>query len=236
MNYVLIAVIAIMAIGAVIGLKKGFVDMLFGAVSMIIALIVAIMIGPKISAFVQENTGIADKVAVKVSQTLNLEELAIELPEPDAFVDNLNLPEIMKEKITSAEFTEKLNLDKMADDASRKMAEVVAAFLAKMIITAVCFVAVYIVALILLYLLNKVLDVFAKLPLLKQANQLAGMVLGLVQGVLVVWLFFAVITIIGGTEFGQTTFGYINGSKLLSFLYTNNIPMNFITKTVTNLF
>lgn len=236
MNYVLIAVIAIMAIGAVIGLKKGFVDMLFGAVSMIIALIVAIMIGPKISAFVQENTGIADKVAVKVSQTLNLEELAIELPEPDAFVDNLNLPEIMKEKITSAEFTEKLNLDKMADDASRKMAEVVAAFLAKMIITAVCFVAVYIVALILLYLLNKVLDVFAKLPLLKQANQLAGMVLGLVQGVLVVWLFFAVITIIGGTEFGQTTFGYINDSKLLSFLYTNNIPMNFITKTVTNLF
>lgn len=236
MNYVLIVVIAILAIGAIIGLKKGFVDMLFGTVSMTIALIVAIVIGPKIGAFVQENTGIADKVAVKVSQTLNLEELAIELPEPDAFVDNLNLPEMMKDKITSAEFTEKVNLDKMAEDASRKMAEVVASFLAKMIITAVCFVVVYIVALLLLYLLNKVLDVFAKLPLLKQANQLAGMALGLFQGVLVVWLFFAIITTIGGTEFGQTTFGYINSSKLLSFLYANNVPMNFITKTVTNLF
>lgn len=236
MNYVLIAVIAILAIGAIIGLKKGFVDMLFGAVSMIIALILAIIIGPKLGTFVQEHTGFADRIAVKVSQTLNLEELAIEIPETDVFIDNLNLPEVMKNKITSAEFAEKLNLDKMAEDASKRMAEVVATFLAKMMITALCFVIVYIVALILLYLLNKVLDVFAKLPLLKQANQLAGMALGLLQAVLIVWLFFAVITVIGGTEFGQTTFGYINGNKLLSFLYTNNIPMNFITKTVANLF
>jgi len=124
----------------------------------------------------------------------------------------------------------------VAEDASAKMAEVVAVFLAKMIITALCFVIVYIITLILLYLINKVLDVFAKLPLLKQANQLAGMALGLFQGILVIWLFFAVITVIGGTEFGQTTFGYINDSKLLSFIYTNNIPMNFITKTVANLF
>ena len=42
MNFVLIAVIAILAIGAVIGWKKGFVDMLFGAVSMILALILAV--------------------------------------------------------------------------------------------------------------------------------------------------------------------------------------------------
>jgi len=236
MNYVLIVVIAILAIGAIIGLKKGFVDMLFGAVSMTIALILAIVIGPKLGTFVQENTGFTDKVAAKVTQTLNLEELAIELPEPDDFVANLNLPEVMKDKITSAEFTEKLDLDKVAEDASAKMAEVVAVFLAKMIITALCFVIVYIITLILLYLINKVLDVFAKLPLLKQANQLAGMALGLFQGILVIWLFFAVITVIGGTEFGQTTFGYINDSKLLSFIYTNNIPMNFITKTVANLF
>ena len=84
---------------------------------------------------------------------------------------------------------------------------------------------------ILLYALNKVLDVFAKLPLLKQANKLVGMALGLVQGILLVWLFFALVTVISGTEFGQTMFRYINESKLLSFLYTNNIPMNFITKT-----
>ena len=75
-----------------------------------------------------------------------------------------------------------------------------------------------------------------KLPLLKQANQLAGLALGAFQAVLIIWLFFAVVTIISGTEFGQSVFGYINSSKLLSFLYKNNIPMNFITKTVANLF
>ena len=236
MNYVLIIVLAILVIGAVIGWKKGFVDMLFGAVSMTIALILAIIIGPKLGEFVQANTGIMEKLAVKVSQTLNLEELAIEIPDTDTFVENLNLPVVIKEKITSAEFEEKLNLDKMAEDASEKMAEVVATFLAKMIISALCFVIVFVAALIVLFLLNKVLDVFAKLPLLKQANQIAGLALGAFQAILVIWLFFAVITVISGTEFGQNMFGYINDSKLLSFLYTNNIPMNFITTKVANLF
>ena len=116
------------------------------------------------------------------------------------------------------------------------MAAGVAEFLAKTILGALCFVLVFIIAMILLYALNKVLDIFAKLPLLKQANKLVGMALGLVQGILLVWLFFALVTVISGTEFGQTMFRYINESKLLSFLYTNNIPMNFITKTVADLF
>lgn len=236
MNYVLIAVIAILAIGAVVGWKKGFVDMLFGAVSMIVALILAVIIGPKLGAVVQGSDGIMETLTVKVSETLNLEELAVEIPDANVFVENLNLPDVMKEKLSSAEFMEKIELDIIAEDASHKMADAVAVFLAKTIITALCFVIVFVVALILLYLLNKVLDVFAELPLLKQANQLVGLALGFCQGILVVWMFFAVVTVISGTEFGQIVFGYICDSKLLDFLYKNNIPMNYITKAATELF
>lgn len=236
MNFVLIAVIAILAIGAVIGWKRGFVDMLFGAVSMILALVLAVIIAPKLGAVVQGNENIMEKLTVKVSEVLNLDELAVEIPDAERLVDNLNLPNAIKEKITSAEFMEKIELDALAENASSKMADAVAGFLAKTIITAVCFVVVFVVALILLYLLNKVLDVFAKLPLLKQANQLVGLALGVCQSVLVIWVFFAVITMIGGSEFGQTIFGYISDSKLLDFLYKNNIPMNYITKTAANLF
>ncbi len=236
MNFVLIAVIAVLAIGAVIGWKRGFVDMLFGAVSMILALVLAVIIAPKLGAAVQENENIMEKLTVKVSEVLNLDELAVEIPDAERLVDNLNLPNAIKEKITSAEFMEKIELDTLAEDASSKMADAVAVFLAKTIITAVCFVVVFVVALILLYLLNKVLDVFAKLPLLKQANQLVGLALGVCQSVLVIWVLFAVITMIGGSEFGQTMLGYISDSKLLDFLYKNNIPMNYITKTAANLF
>lgn len=236
MNFVLIAVIAILAIGAVIGWKRGFVDMLFGAVSMILALVLAVIIAPKLGAVVQGNENIMEKLTVKVSEVLNLDELAVEIPDAERLVDNLNLPNAIKDKIVSAEFMEKIELDALAEDASSKMADAVAVFLAKTIITAVCFVVVFVVALILLYLLNKVLDVFAKLPLLKQANQLVGLALGVCQSVLVIWVLFAVITMIGGSEFGQTIFGYISDSKLLDFLYKNNIPMNYITKTAANLF
>jgi len=152
MNFVLIAVIAILAIGAVIGWKRGFVDMLFGAVSMILALVLAVIIAPKLGAAIQENENIMGKLTVKVSEVLNLDELAVEIPDAERLVDNLNLPNAIKEKITSAEFMEKIELDTLAEDASSKMADAVAVFLAKTIITAVCFVVVFVVALILLYL------------------------------------------------------------------------------------
>ena len=236
MNYVLIAVIAILAIGAIIGLKKGFVDMLFGAVSMTIALILAVIVGPKLGGVVQGSERIMETLTVKVSETLNLDELAVDIPDADVLLENLNLPEVMKEKLSSAEFMEKTGLDAATEDASHKMADAVALFLAKTIINALCFVIIFIVALILLWLLNNVLDVFAKLPLLKQANQLAGLALGLCQSVLVIWMFFAIITVISGSEFGQTVLGYVCDSKLLDFLYKNNIPMNYITKAAAELF
>ena len=236
MNYVLIIILAALVVSAIYGWNKGFVDMMFGAVSMTVALILAVVIGPKLGEVLQNNGTIMDKLTTTVSTTLNLEDMAIELPEPELLVENLNLPIIIKEKLASAEFAESLKLDEMAEDASAKMAAGVAEFLAKTILGALCFVLVFIIAMILLYALNKVLDVFAKLPLLKQANKLVGMALGLVQGILLVWLFFALVTVISGTEFGQTMFRYINESKLLSFLYTPNLPMNSITKTVADLF
>lgn len=236
MNYVLIAVIAILATGAIVGWKKGFVDMLFGAVSMLLALALAVIIGPKLGAAVQGSENIMNKLTTKVSATLNLDELAIEIPQADVFIDNLNLPIVIKEKITSSEFVENMEINSLAETASDKMAEVVAVFLAKLIVSAVCFVIVFVVALILIYIADKILDLFTKLPLLKQANQLAGLALGVCQAILVVWMFFAVITMAGGTSFGQTMFGYISDSELLDFLYKNNIPMNYITKTAAKLF
>ena len=236
MNFVLIAVLAILAIGAVIGWKKGFVEMLFGAISMILALALAVIFAPKLSAVLQENETIMGKLTVKVSEVLNLDELVVEVPDAERLVDNLNLPNAIKETIVSAEFMEKLELDTLAEDATSKMADAVAALLAKIIITAVCFVVAFVVALLLLYLLNKLLDVVAKLPVLKQANQLAGLALGLCQSILVIWMFFAVITMVGGSEFGQTMFAYISDSNVLDFLYKNNVPMNYITKTAANLF
>ena len=55
MNYVLIIILAALVVSAIYGWNKGFVDMLFGAVSMTVALILAVVIGPKLGEVLQNN-------------------------------------------------------------------------------------------------------------------------------------------------------------------------------------
>lgn len=234
MNYVLILVILIIATAALIGWKRGLISVIFGLVSMIAALILATIFGPKLSDLIQTKTEVKAKLAVKLSETLKLDELALEFPDGEGFMEKLELPTVLTDMLHTEGLSEKLNLNNLAETASTKVAESISNFLAGLALAAVCYIIVFLVALIILNCLRGVLNIFSKLPLLKEANALGGLVLGLVQGILIIWILFAVVTVFSGTGFGQAVLDYINDSELLSFLYTNNIPMKFIRDAVAN--
>ena len=59
-------------------------------------------------------------------------------------------------------------------------------------------------------------------PIIKGINQYAGLILGAGEGIIIVWVFFLIITIMGNTELGTALNQYIEDSKFLSFIYNNN--------------
>ena len=67
------------------------------------------------------------------------------------------------------------------------------------------------------------LDIISKLPILHQVNILAGATAGAIEGLVLVWIGFIIITMLGSTTFGQEALGLINDNELLSYLYNNNI-------------
>ena len=68
-----------------------------------------------------------------------------------------------------------------------------------------------------------VLDIVAKLPVLHQINSTAGLLVGLADGLLKVWIVFIVLDLFADTEWGSLILALISQNEFLASLYQNNI-------------
>lgn len=109
-----------------------------------------------------------------------------------------------------------------------KLQEIMADGITWKTIDVVVYVSIFLVINIVLRILACSLELVTKIPGLHDMNQLAGVLLGAVEGLALIWLFFLIITAFASTEAGQWCFERIEGSQILSFLYIKNIFMTFI--------
>ena len=93
-------------------------------------------------------------------------------------------------------------------------------------------ILVYVITFFLVNLLLRMtvmtLDVITDLPVLHGINQFFGLVLGLLQGVAVIWIGFLVLTVLVHTDFGTKLMAMVNESAVLSMLYNSNIFLRYL--------
>lgn len=230
MNVLLIAVCIILALSVVIGFFRGFVRILFSLVSMVVLLVVVAWATPYIAQFLKHNTGIyhqleqvcSERIYQSLEQTLHHgheEARTQNKPEvsAEAFGEMLPLPQSWVEEIV-----------KNANDAAVQAVDTeglcrqAGAYLADWILQGIAFFATYLLCSIALHLILGLLDVMSHLPVLKGVNRALGAVVGLVQGLMLVWLLLFVITIACTSQPGQLLMAEIERSEILTFLYRHN--------------
>ena len=72
------------------------------------------------------------------------------------------------------------------------------------------------------------LGIVSHLPILHGLNKTAGLVLGFAEGVVLVWIFFLVITVCASTRAGGQLLKMTAQSSILSWLYRNNLLLNWL--------
>ncbi len=92
-------------------------------------------------------------------------------------------------------------------------------FVSRVLAVAVTFVVLR----LLLGTLSISLNILVKVPGLSLLNRLLGASLGLVQQLLIVWLFFLVVSIFAHTGWGGTLSQVIRESMWMGYLYENNL-------------
>ena len=223
MNVLLIITLLILAGFGLVGMKTGLIKMVFSLVSIVVALACAILFSPMLANILEQNTGVHDFLTQKV-------EVVLEAVAPDAqsvtdYLEDLPFPELIKNTLQA-------DSDTLQFVSAQALAveSYVCERIVNVIMNSIAFAVTFFAALIALIILCRVLDLISKLPLLNEMNRMAGLAAGLAEGILVIWVFFIVLTMFTGTEFGQNAMRMISENVLLSYLYDNNWLSRFITK------
>jgi len=224
MNWLLVIVLAILVVNALIGMKVGLIKTVFSLCSLIVALVLTVWISPVVNGSMRGNEKFYDNISTKVEKMLPFAEEEAKAKEQVSIIEGLKLPQSIKDSLiknNNAEVYKELSISSFKD--------YVANYLTGIIINALAFIVTFVIILIILWIASIALDIISKLPLINQVNKTAGLLAGLVHGLVVVWLFFILITVFGSSELGQKAMEMIGDSQILGIIYNNNLLLGFIT-------
>lgn len=140
-----------------------------------------------------------------------------------ALVEESTLPQFVKDLLL-----ENNNSAIYEELGVRYFAEYIAGYMSNMVVEIVSFLLTFIFAFVIVKALSAVIDIIGELPVIGALNHAGGAVIGIAQGLLLVWILFLIITVVCTTEFGKECFRMIEESQILTILYNTNILLSKI--------
>lgn len=219
-NWLFILVIAILATFTYYSYRRGFVRSALSMTLFIITIILVNFINPIVTEFIMEETPIYENIkstCVEIYTPQNHNEIASTGSDED-IINSYPIADILKEKIIKDNKPENYQLFDV-----NAVQEYVAAYIAKTIISSASYIISFILVSIILRVLMTALNILTRLPVLKEINKTVGAVLGLAEGLIIVWLLFVAAEIFNTTAFGMSIQTQISGNIILKFISDYNI-------------
>ena len=237
MNWLLIIVILVLAGNIVWGFSKGFLRVIYSMLAWIAILVFVTWATPYVANVLTEKTNIDNRIETNLDEKLH--ELVIgdtngqkEDREPDTQNPGQGKKNYrdLQMKLPDAVTNKLFDTHKIADQILEGSGayDVVAGRATDLVMRVISFVLVLLIAVISFHLLSVVLKVVEKLPLIGGINRLLGLFAGLVKGILIIWLAFAIIAMAGTTDIGIALISYIYESPLLIWAYENNFVLTLL--------
>lgn len=216
MDYIiLIGVVAVLALSGFYGYKRGFVHIVLSMVAMVVTVILAGLLTVPVSAMIKSATPLYDNLEESVSDLVTENGVTI------TSVDKLGLPKQIEEKILEG-----------AGEAIGSFNEYIVTTVSDMLLKAITFFVLIIVIYIIVRIVILVFDFISKLPLINSINKTGGLVVGLVQGLIFIWIACLVVTAFGNKAWAQEVFAQIDANSFLTFIYNNNPIIYVVTKFI----
>ena len=210
------------------GHYRGFLRQCVSIGALVITILAVRFATPYVTSFLKENTQVRQVVAEMMVKASGLEEYREEQQDTPAFqriaIENLKLPQSMKDALIENNNSEVYNL--LGVD---HFIEYVSAYLAGILINA----AVSVLMFLLIQLLVRWLDLLARLPIISGLNKIAGALLGLAHGLLLLWVACLLLDLFSATPLGSALMKQVEESSWLTFLYQYNL-LGFLLRGILN--
>lgn len=188
-------IIAIIALSAFLGYRKGFVTLAIKFFAFIIAIAITFIIYKPVSNIVINVTQIDESIENSILEKAN---------------------EIMTNE-------ENETSNKMLEDAKTGILPQTAREIAVNIVTGGVVLILFIAVRIALKFVTALANIVAKLPIIKQFNEMGGLLYGVLRGVLVVYIAMLLIGVVGQINQQNSIHQNINESYVGKMMYENNV-------------
>ncbi len=206
-----IILVAIIALNVFICYKKGLVKLAVGLIAVLVSVILAVLLYKPVSNIIINNTELDEKIKSAITENFVNEEETTEETEDNGFM----------------KYIEKY----VEDPVNKTKNEIVieaSGVIATKLIDIIAMVSIFIVARLVLILLTFVTDMITSLPILKQFNELGGILYGLIKALLIIYVLLAIAFFIVYTTGSTGLADAIANSFITKFFYNNNLLLSIL--------
>ncbi|MCI8700415.1 MAG: CvpA family protein [Clostridia bacterium] len=204
-----IILVVILAGSIFLGYKKGLVKVAVSLFALIISLVVTLVLYRPISNAIINNTDWDEKI-----EQIIIENTTKKVEETN---QNGNILEDAQKYIDNA-----------VAEGQNNVVENVAPVIAERVISIGTMIILFIATRLVLILLTLVSNVITNLPIIKQFNELGGVIYGIVRGLIVVYALLAIAFFIVSMSSNINITNAIDSSFITKFMYSHNILLNII--------
>lgn len=235
-------IIGIIVLGAIIGRFRGLASALLNIFSFILAILLSLALYAPVESALIKNTTIDDKINETIYSKLEIsisndnkensqnneenneqqeqKEQKENQDNKGSKEKNTKLPKILQKYIDDAT----KSVETSTNEALKKASEEIT----KKIMDVISFIIVFIGVRILLVVLKLITKIITKLPVIKQIDHIGGFICGLIESIMVIYLAFAIISVVSPTIKNEEMLKQIDNSFIGSRMYNNNIILRKI--------
>ena len=205
-----LVILAIFILCIIIGYVRGLTGSLIKILSFVLSIVIAFILFVPISNLIINNTQIDDNLEQSIREMIigNSEEEEQKMPEA--------ITDYIEQQVESA-----------SDSAKEAIADSTAREVSLTIVKAGTWIVLFIVARILLIFLRFITALIAKLPVIKQFDKLGGIIYGVIEGLIIIYVLLAIISFVSPMTNGALT-NAIEQSYVGSMMYNNNLLLEII--------
>lgn len=217
-----IVVAAIIVISVIQGFKNGGLRSLWSIGCVVAAIVLSTMLNPMISDFLSEQVHLNKYIEDDIMEYLEsqaqeeLNNAGVDIQ--TAFIDGLDIPAFWKTAINNNNTEEGYSRFSV-----QGFMEYVSSSIAAISVSTLAFILTFILVVVILKILSVTFGIIDKIPLLSQVNKLVGIGVGLVKGLLVVWLIMIVIAFARNYSWGAMLLEQVLANPISAFFYRYNL-------------
>ena len=215
MNWLVVIIFIIFFINLYQGYKKGFLRTALSLVSWIFIIVIANMFAPQLAQMLISQTSIDETIIQFINERL------IETVDVIGIAEQL--PVVLRELL----FENSNSFEGILISDILKTEELLLPYIFK-ILHILCMIILTIALRCAVIIVDKILAFATNLPLIGQADKTLGLFLGIVKGLVLVWILMSIITIGFMLNINSFDIAIINESQILRLLYENNPFLNVI--------